>query len=263
VSIDPQLPSPDDKKPVDYSDIESHERFDVGQVHGSIMREKQEPTDGAEPVPLWLVGLFAIVIFWGGFYLVWYSAGFKGNRFDERLFSRDDLGSAHAKVDPNDPKEIAKKGKKLFTANCVSCHQASGAGVPSQYPPLAGSEYVLGDPNQLAALVLYGLEGPITVKGEPYNGAMVAWSGSLKDDQIASILTYIRSEWGNKADPITTEQVASIRTAYAGHPVFTGPELAKVKAAPAVSASSGADSKTTPPKFVAPVPPPTAASAAH
>ncbi|OHE78138.1 MAG: hypothetical protein A3F67_00845 [Verrucomicrobia bacterium RIFCSPHIGHO2_12_FULL_41_10] len=105
-------------------------------------------------------------------------------------------------------------GKKVFTQNCAVCHQSTGLGVPGQFPPLVGSEWVLsqdwhGD-NHLVKNVLYGLQGPVTVKNIPFNNAMAPWN-QLSDQQIAGVLTYIRSEWGNNAPPITTEFVAKVR----------------------------------------------------
>jgi mono/diheme cytochrome c family protein len=106
-------------------------------------------------------------------------------------------------------------GKRLYTQNCIVCHQANGMGVAGQFPPLAGSEWVLGDgkhaENHLVMLLLNGLQGPFQVKGQLYNNAMVPWK-QLTDDQIAAILTYIRSDWGNNASPIDSAFVAKIRT---------------------------------------------------
>ena len=98
--------------------------------------------------------------------------------------------------------------------NCVVCHQPSGMGVSGQFPPLAGSEFVLaqgnmGD-NHLVMLVLNGLQGHFMVKGQAYNNAMAPWK-QLTDEQIANILTYIRSDWGNNAPAITPIFVSQIR----------------------------------------------------
>lgn len=88
-------------------------------------------------------------------------------------------------------------------------------GVPGQFPPLVDSEWVLskdwhGD-NHMVRIVLHGLQGTVTVKGQQYNNAMAPWGKTLKDDQIAAVLTYVRNEWGNQAPPITKEYVAKIR----------------------------------------------------
>ena len=72
--------------------------------------------------------------------------------------------------------------------------------MPGQYPPLAGSEVELGDAtNQLIAIVLKGLQGPVVIEGKPFNNAMQAWEASVHRSQLAAILTYVRSDWGNNA----------------------------------------------------------------
>jgi mono/diheme cytochrome c family protein len=183
--------------------------LNVRDVHGAILREKDDPRDGYEPIPLWLVSFFMALVFWGGAYLAFNSGGFESTVFNPSQVSWTG-GGAVAKGPP-DPRVV---GKRLFTANCVACHQATGLGVAGQFPTLVGSEWVLtegwhGD-NHLIGVLLHGLQGAIQVKGETYNGAMPPWK-QLKDDQIAAILTYIRSEWGNNESPITAEQVAKVR----------------------------------------------------
>ena len=183
--------------------------LNVRDVHGAILREKDDPRDGYEPIPLWLVSFFMALVFWGGAYLAFNSGGFESTVFNPSQVSWTG-GGAVAKGPP-DPRVV---GKRLFTANCVACHQATGLGVAGQFPTLVGSEWVLtegwhGD-NHLIGVLLHGLQGAIQVKGDTYNGAMPPWK-QLKDDQIAAILTYIRSEWGNNESPITAEQVAKVR----------------------------------------------------
>jgi len=185
------------------------DELNVRDVHGAILREKDDPRDGYEPIPLWLVSFFMALVFWAGAYLAFNSGGFESTVFNPSQVSW--IGGGAVAKAPPDPRVI---GKRLFTANCVACHQATGLGVAGQFPPLVGSEWVLtegehGD-NQLVAILLHGLQGPIQVKGSTYNGAMPAWK-QLKDDQIAAILTYIRSEWGNNETAITAAQVAKIR----------------------------------------------------
>lgn len=185
------------------------DELNVRDVHGAILREKDDPRDGYEPIPLWLVSFFMALVFWGGAYLAFNSGGFESTVFNPSQVSW--AGGGGAAKAPPDPKVV---GKRLFTANCVACHQATGLGVAGQFPPLVESEWVLtegwhGD-NHLISVLLHGLQGPIQVKGATYNGAMPPWK-QLKDDQIAAILTYIRSEWGNNESPITAEQVAKVR----------------------------------------------------
>jgi len=101
-------------------------------------------------------------------------------------------------------------GQAVYAANCASCHGAAGTGTPGAFPALAGNDVVTGDPKKVAHIILYGLTGPIEVKGQKYNNAMPAWKGTLKNTDIAAVATYIRSSWGNKASAITEAQVAGV-----------------------------------------------------
>lgn len=111
-------------------------------------------------------------------------------------------------------------GERTY-ANCVACHQASGAGIPGAFPPLANghaADVLLaeGGRDYLVHTLLYGLQGQITVEGASYNGVMPAWP-QLSDDQIASVLNYIVSAWDNvdvlptDLDPFTPEEIAASR----------------------------------------------------
>lgn len=102
-------------------------------------------------------------------------------------------------------------GQQIYNARCASCHQASGQGVNGVFPPLAGAKWVVGDASQLVELILDGISGELEVKGVTYNSAMPPWANSLNDEQIAAVLTHIRSSWGNTAAPITAEEVAGVR----------------------------------------------------
>jgi len=97
-------------------------------------------------------------------------------------------------------------------AVCQTCHQANGEGVPNAFPPLAGSEIANGPAEVPIAIVLHGLQGPLTVHGATYNGQMAAW-GQFSDDDIAATLTYVRSSWGNAAPAVTAAEVAAVRAA--------------------------------------------------
>ena len=97
------------------------------------------------------------------------------------------------------------------------------------YPPLANSEWVNGNPEGVGRILLHGLSGPLEVHGATYNGAMPAFGplgSNWKDDRIAAVLTYIRQEWGNKAEPVTAEQIAKIRADTSGrNNAWTAAEL--------------------------------------
>lgn len=106
----------------------------------------------------------------------------------------------------------ALNGEAEYQVVCQVCHQPDGKGLPGVYPPLAGSEWITGDPNVAIAIVLHGMMGEITVSGQTFNQVMAPWA-SLSDAQIAAILTHERSSWGNSAPPVTADQVAAVRNA--------------------------------------------------
>jgi cytochrome c oxidase cbb3-type subunit 2 len=98
---------------------------------------------------------------------------------------------------------------------CFTCHQPNGQGITGQFPPLAGSDWVLGEKERLIKISIHGLMGEIEVNGVKYNNVMAPPGippGSLTDQQIADVLTYIRNEWGNSASAVSPEEVATIRS---------------------------------------------------
>jgi mono/diheme cytochrome c family protein len=101
-------------------------------------------------------------------------------------------------------------GSMLYTKYCMTCHQADGKGVRGMFPPLAGNAKITGPSSDLIKIVLFGLQGPITVNEREYNQPMPP-QGYLNDTQIADILNYIRNSWDNKAQPVTPEDVGKIR----------------------------------------------------
>ncbi|MCC6245647.1 MAG: cytochrome c [Gemmatimonadaceae bacterium] len=107
-------------------------------------------------------------------------------------------------------------GEQVY-ARCIACHQATGAGVPGAFPPLANSEWVNGIVDRPIAILMHGLQGPITVAGAQYNSMMMAGGtgAPLSDEDIANVLTYVRGSFGNSASPVTTADVARVRAATA------------------------------------------------
>ncbi|GAB2520105.1 c-type cytochrome [Spirosoma aerophilum] len=102
-------------------------------------------------------------------------------------------------------------GQLIYEQNCLTCHQANGSGVPNLNPPLRGTDWVLGDKTRLINVLLKGLQGQ-EIEGDMYDNAMPAHD-FLNDTQIADVLTYIRSNFGNKADAITADEVKVVRAA--------------------------------------------------
>jgi mono/diheme cytochrome c family protein len=80
----------------------------------------------------------------------------------------------------------------------------------------------MDDSDRLIKLVMYGLMGPMEVNGKKYDGQvpMTPFAGTLKDDEIAAVLTFVRNHFGNKADPITAAQVRAVRAANSGRTTF-------------------------------------------
>lgn len=124
---------------------------------------------------------------------------------------------AESEGDAIDPAKLAR-GKEVYMrpAVCFTCHQPNGMGLPGAFPPLAGSEWLDGDTERLIKIVLKGLMGELTVKGESYNNVMTPLELLLKDNEIADVLTYVRNEWGNSGPEVKTEEVSALREALKG-----------------------------------------------
>lgn len=119
-------------------------------------------------------------------------------------------------------------GKALFAANCSACHQLTGSGVPGAFPPLNNSPYVTGDNvERMASIILYGLQGEISVLGNTYNNVMAPLGGVLSDKKIAAIMTYVRGAWDNKAGAVTADVVTAARTKWGTRTMFKIEELGK------------------------------------
>ncbi len=105
--------------------------------------------------------------------------------------------------------ERVERGRRVYEHTCVACHQADGRGVLGSFPPLAGADFLNADPERAVRIVLNGLEGPIVVNQLTYNAVMPALR--LTDDQIADVLTYVYSDWGNMGFVVSRDLVRRIR----------------------------------------------------
>lgn len=114
-------------------------------------------------------------------------------------------------------KKLFIRGAEVFgrDGHCMTCHQSDGLGLEAaQFPPLAGSHWVTGNPERLAKIVLRGVTGPIKVKNKVYPGKVPMISFSfLTDEEIAGVLTYIRNSFGNKGSVVSPATIATIRKA--------------------------------------------------
>ena len=197
--------------------------------HEKLLGKQPDEKARYKLLPLNLLFIFSGLIFFAGTYLNRYSGLFDAHVFNEN----SQPASGEVVVEKQDPLVL---GKKQYDAVCITCHQANGLGLPSVFPPLAGSEWVSGSQDRLIRLVVYGLNGPLKVKGLDYGAAAmptmgkVAGSGfNLNDEKIAAVLTYIRHEWGNDFKAITTEQVTAIRTKEGDRKPYTQEELLQIQ----------------------------------
>jgi mono/diheme cytochrome c family protein len=228
----PEEPSPRKK-------LEDEERRspDIIPMHHPIMREMAEPKDGFEPTPVWLMLIYFALAGWGGYYLASNTGGFRSDIFTDDPRQSGTVAVAVEQAPPPDPMVL---GKRVYN-NCSTCHQPDGSGVAGVYPPLTGSEWVTGSTDALVRILLHGVNGPLVVNGETYNAEMPAWS-QLSDEQIAAVLTYIRSSWGNAAETISPETVQAIReleSARTQH--WTEAELREIAAAEAGGSGPAAE----------------------
>ena len=113
---------------------------------------------------------------------------------------------------PADAGRALQSGAKVYAANCAACHGADGQGKPGTFPPLAGNADITGDPSKVVQIVLDGLNNmPMTVSGANYKGVMPAWKGTLTNSDVANVVSYIRSSWGNEATPVAPADVAKVK----------------------------------------------------
>jgi mono/diheme cytochrome c family protein len=168
-----------------------------------IAREKWEPAEGMRPLPWLNTVLLGAMLMWGAFYITISPTGVESSYGDRRTLST--LGAPNSSA-------TAKQvdGKQIYIGNCAACHQATGLGLAGVFPPLVSSEWVVESPVILTNILLHGIQGKMTVKGVSYQGVMPAWN-SLSDAEIAAVMSYIRSDWGNKAVPITEDDVKKQR----------------------------------------------------
>lgn len=111
-------------------------------------------------------------------------------------------------------------GERTYQQRCVSCHQLNGEGTPGVFPPLAGSEHATAaNAGVPIRIVMHGLQGPIMVKGVEYSSVMPPYGLGIvmSDAEVAAVLTYVRSSWGNRASAVTAEDVEEEREAMKGH----------------------------------------------
>lgn len=139
--------------------------------------------------------------------------------FLKRMFqwpghSPEMLAASTVSLSESDLKQFAL-GRQKYLSSCAGCHGSDGKGVPRMGPPLAGSEWVTENETRLALILLHGMEGPLEIAGKVYDAPeilpVMPSHSTMDDGNIAAILTYIRNEWGNQANPVSGRLVATTR----------------------------------------------------
>jgi mono/diheme cytochrome c family protein len=161
-------------------------------------------------VPVLLIALLAALIYFGDVFVVDH-----GGELDARVHQPFRSVKELEDLQPKSADDVLKaKGQKIYNMYCNACHMGDGNGNPSAFiPPLAGSDWVNAkDPSRIIRIVLNGLQGPIVVNGKPWGQAvMLPWRDALNDEDVAAVLTFVRSSWGNKAPALKAEDVKKIR----------------------------------------------------
>ena len=176
----------------------------MGQDPGTRAQqgENEDPEEAVRPMPVAALLVAAAMVVWAVVYIL-----------SAEPLTLSQFGDQRTRAELSGPVAAAGgavDGKALYAAQCAACHQATGAGLPGVFPPLDGSEWVQGEPRVLANILLHGVTGEITVKGNKYQGAMPAFA-QLSDAELAGIASFIRGNWSNKAEPLQAELFAKER----------------------------------------------------
>lgn len=193
------------------------ETINVTQAHGRVAsdcaaaaREKYLADSGRESVPLWVITACGVVLLIAG--------GVLGNA--GTLFSYDNTFRADyvrgtapgGAADGPQPKTalvaFSAKGSKIYSSKCNGCHGSDGKGDGANYPSLVGSDFVIGDTQQLAMVILNGIQGPVS-NGKTYGaGIMPAQGAGMSAEDLAGVMTYIRNNFGNSTSDVTSVEMA-------------------------------------------------------
>ena len=198
-------------------------------VTAGVRGSSAEPMARSAAVPALVFVILVALLFWGDMHLL-----SQGGEMDARVQypfeSIKEVENLHIKaaVDPR-----ITRGEGVYNLVCNACHQADGGGGVAQgCPPLAGSDWVLAkDPSRMIPIVLKGLSGPITVNGKAYGtGVMTPFGDSLSDEDIASVLSFVRNNWGNKAPLVDAADVKKLRAQFKDRGGYMDvPELMKLQ----------------------------------
>ena len=172
-------------------------------------KSEGEPTATAAPVSIWFFIVTLGLLFVGAVYFDHHSGWFDSQVYGPYNSSEQLLAFQPESADA----AFVAKGRAAYERTCGSCHATDGLGKAGQAPLLAGSEWVTGDVTALARVPLAGLNGPIKVAGHDWNLAMAPMGAGLSDADLAAVLTYIRTAWGNKSSAVSEAEAKAARAA--------------------------------------------------
>jgi mono/diheme cytochrome c family protein len=170
------------------------------------LREHPDPHERNLPVPKIVLGIVSALVLWAVGYIIATAPNDPPELGDGRTLATLQGKAAGAAGGGAD-------GAQIYAANCVACHQATGAGLPGVFPPLAGSEWVLAADKVPVNILLHGITGKLTVKDSAYNAQMPAFKDKLSDAEIAAVLSYVRTSFGNGAGKIAQDLIKAERDA--------------------------------------------------
>jgi mono/diheme cytochrome c family protein len=196
------------------------------EIKSNSTPSNAEPTATRSTVPIWIFALTLVLIYLGAVYFDHHSGW-----FDAKVYSPyENPEQLEAYQPKSGAAAMLARGKQVYEQVCGLCHGTDGLGKPGQAPPLAGSEFVNAKGFQrLAHIPLSGVSGDIKVEGKDWSMSMAAMGAALSDSDLASVLTYIRSSWGNKAEAVTADEVKQVRASVSKSPgSMTGDQLMKM-----------------------------------
>jgi len=182
-----------------------------------------EPMASRAPVPVWIIVLTLVLLFLGAVYFDHHSGW-----FDKQVYAPYTTAEELAFYQPKSgAAAMVAHGRTVYETVCGLCHGNDGLGKPNQAPPLAGSEWVAKDAASLARIPLAGLNGPIQVGGHEWNLSMAPMGAGSSDADLAAVLSYIRTSWGNNSGAVSADEVKAARAAISGN-APSAEELAKM-----------------------------------
>jgi mono/diheme cytochrome c family protein len=212
---------------IDYSPTSN-----VARLHAAAAREAAEPV--AKPTPVTLptvVGIMAFCIVAGSYFganggTTLGMANVKGYAYKPEPPPGVVAGTGElSPLEQHKPENWKAFGKAVYGNTCVSCHGANGEGTPGK-PHLKNSEFVIKGERRLVAILLHGITGSLSVDGKPFNDTMNPFgSTTLSEKQLAQVLSYIRTEWGNNASIIYEDQIKALKKELGSRSFYNEAEL--------------------------------------